>query len=59
MTPATKHSVEGSLHEVTGAIKEKAGQILNNPSLEMEGKAEGVAGTVQKKVAEIEKIIEE
>jgi uncharacterized protein YjbJ (UPF0337 family) len=58
MTPATKHRVEGSLHKVTGAIKEKAGQVLNSPDLELEGKTEGVAGTAQKKIGELEKIIE-
>ncbi len=58
MSPSTKDHVEGTLHEVSGAIKEKVGQVLNNPALEVEGRNEGEAGTLQKKVAEIEKIIE-
>jgi uncharacterized protein YjbJ (UPF0337 family) len=41
-----------------GAIKEKIGQATNNPDLEAEGKAEKVGGKVQKKVADVEKVVE-
>lgn len=58
MTQSTKDQVEGTVHKVTGAVKEKAGQILNNPSLEAEGKNENLHGKVQKKVGQIEKVLE-
>jgi uncharacterized protein YjbJ (UPF0337 family) len=44
--------------KVKGAVKEKAGQVTNNPDLEAEGKAEHTAGKVEKKVGQIEKVIE-
>ena len=40
-----------------GIVKEKAGQVTNNPDLEAEGKAEHIAGKVEKKVGQIEKVL--
>jgi uncharacterized protein YjbJ (UPF0337 family) len=34
MKPSTKDEIKGTLHEVKGKLKEKAGQIINNPDLE-------------------------
>jgi len=58
MNPSTKDQLEGKLHEVKGALKEKAGQMTNNPDLEAEGQAEKVTGTIQKKVGKVEKVLE-
>jgi uncharacterized protein YjbJ (UPF0337 family) len=58
MTQSTKDQTEGTVHKVAGAVKEKAGQILNNPRLEAEGKNENLHGKVQKKVGQIEKVLE-
>jgi uncharacterized protein YjbJ (UPF0337 family) len=58
MKPSTEDQVKGALHEVKGAVKQKAGQIINNPDLEAEGQGEKIAGTVQKKVGQIEKVFE-
>jgi uncharacterized protein YjbJ (UPF0337 family) len=44
--------------KVKGAVKEKAGQVTNNPDLEAEGKAETLAGKVQKTARRIEKVFE-
>ena len=41
-----------------GKLKEKAGQVTNNPDLEAEGKAEYNVGKVEKKVGQIEKVFE-
>ena len=41
-----------------GTVKEKAGQVTNNPDLKAEGKAENITGKVQKKVGQIEKVLE-
>ena len=58
MKPSTADQIEGKLHEVKGATKEKVGQITNNPDLAAEGQVEKVAGKIQKKVGEIEKVLE-
>ena len=58
MKRSTTDQAAGTLHEVKGALKEKAGEIANNPDLAAEGQAERVGGTVRKKIGQIEKIFE-
>ena len=58
MNLSTRNGIKGKLHEVDGNIKEKLGQIINDPDLEAEGNAEQIAGKIQKKVGQIEKVIE-
>jgi len=58
MKNSTHDKVQGKLHEVKGAVKEKVGQATNNPNLENEGNAEKIGGKVQKKVGDIEKVFE-
>ena len=58
MDDSTKDKVEGALHQAKGAVKEKIGHATNNPDLEDEGTAEKVGGKVQKKVGDIEKVLE-
>jgi uncharacterized protein YjbJ (UPF0337 family) len=58
MKDSTKDQAEGKFHEVKGAVKEKIGHATDNPNLEDEGTAEKVAGKVQKKVGQVEKVIE-
>jgi uncharacterized protein YjbJ (UPF0337 family) len=58
MKPSTKDLIEGNLHEVKGKVKEKVGQVTNNPTLRAKGKVEDMAGKIQKKVGQIEKAIE-
>ena len=58
MKPSTEDQAKGSFHEVKGKIKEKVGQLTNDPSLEGEGIGEKVAGKIQKKIGQIEKVIE-
>ena len=36
MKPSTKDEIEGTLHEAKGKIKQKAGQVTNNPKLAAE-----------------------
>ena len=57
MKPSTKDELEGELHEAKGKVKEKIGQVTNNPDLETEGQGEKVAGKVQKKVGQVEKVL--
>ncbi len=58
MKTSTKDQVQGGLHELKGKAKEKAGQLTNNPNLAADGQDEKVAGKVQKKVGQIEKVFE-
>ena len=60
MKPSTKDEVEGKLHvsEVKGKVKEEVGQVTNNPNLANKGQAEKVAGRVQTKVGQVEKLFE-
>jgi uncharacterized protein YjbJ (UPF0337 family) len=55
-TTSTHDHVEGQVHEVKGAIKEKIGHLTNNPNLEDEGTAERVDGTIEKKVGDVKKV---
>jgi uncharacterized protein YjbJ (UPF0337 family) len=58
MTPGTKDQVTGKFHEVKGKVKEKLGQAAGNPDVEAEGQSENLAGKIQKKVGQIEKVFE-
>ena len=58
MKDSTKDKLEGTLHDVKGTLKEKVGQATNNPDLEAEGTGEKVAGKIQKKVGDVEKVFE-
>ena len=56
MLDSTKQQLEGKLHETKGKAKEQAGKMTNDPELESEGRTEKVAGIVQKKLGEMEKV---
>jgi uncharacterized protein YjbJ (UPF0337 family) len=58
MKPSTKDEIAGKVHEVKGNIREKVGQVTNDPDLEGAGLGEKIAGKIQKKIGQIEKIIE-
>ena len=58
MKDSVKDKVEGAVHDAKGKIKEKVGHSTNNPDLEAEGQDERVAGKIQKKVGDIEKVFE-
>jgi uncharacterized protein YjbJ (UPF0337 family) len=58
MKPSTKDELAGKLHETKGKLKEKVGEVTNNPDLEAEGQGEMLAGKVQKKVGQVEKVLE-
>lgn len=58
MKESTKDKVEGTTHEVKGSVKKKIGHATNNPDLEEEGKNEKQGGKVQKKVGDVEKVLE-
>ena len=57
MKSSTEDKVKGHFHEVKGKVKEKAGQLTNNPNLEGEGQDEKIGGKVQKKIGQVEKVL--
>lgn len=58
MKESTKDKIAGKAHELKGAIKEKLGNVTNNPDLEREGQAEKAGGKVQQKIGDVEKVVE-
>jgi uncharacterized protein YjbJ (UPF0337 family) len=58
MKNSAKDQAAGTLHEVKGKVKEKVGRITNNPNLVEDGQDENVAGKVQKKIGQVEKVFE-
>ena len=58
MKPSSENQIAGKVHEVKGRIKEKAGRLTNDPDLEGEGIGEKIAGTIQKKIGQVQKVIE-
>ncbi len=57
MKDSIKDQTEGTFHEVKGKIKEVAGKLGNNPDLEAEGTVEKIAGKVQGKIGQVEKVL--
>jgi uncharacterized protein YjbJ (UPF0337 family) len=57
MKDSTKDQIAGTAHELKGTIQEKIGHVINNPDLEAQGQDEKVAGKIQQKVADIEKVV--
>ena len=58
MTQGTKDQIDGAFHEVKGAAKQKTGELVDNPALEGEGQGENLAGKVQKKIGQVEAVLE-
>ena len=56
MKSGTKDQTEGKFHEVKGKVKQKIGQVINDPDLEAEGKSENLEGKVQKKIGQIKDV---
>jgi uncharacterized protein YjbJ (UPF0337 family) len=54
---STQDKTGGQIHEVKGAVKQKIGEITNNPNLEAEGQSEKIAGKAQKWVGKAEKVL--
>jgi uncharacterized protein YjbJ (UPF0337 family) len=57
MKSSTKDQAQGAFHQVKGTVKEAAGELCENPKLKAEGTDEKIAGKVQSKIGEIEKVI--
>ena len=57
MKSSTKDQAEGTFHELKGKVKEIAGKLSDNPTLEAEGTGEKIAGKVQGKVGQVKKVL--
>jgi uncharacterized protein YjbJ (UPF0337 family) len=57
MANSTKQQIEGDLHDAKGTVKEAEGKLTHDPDLEAEGRTEKVAGIVQKRLGQLEKLI--
>jgi uncharacterized protein YjbJ (UPF0337 family) len=57
MKDSSKDKVEGTFHQAMGKIKEVAGNVTDNPKLKGEGTGEKMAGKVQVKIGEVEKVL--
>ena len=58
MSQSMKDQIEGAIHEAKGKLKETAGQAIGNPDLELEGRTENLGGKIQKKVGQVERVLE-
>jgi uncharacterized protein YjbJ (UPF0337 family) len=56
MNDSLRNKIGGTAHEGKGKLKEAAGRATNNPDLADRGTAEKIAGKVQKKAGEVEKV---
>lgn len=54
MKRSTANQVKGTLHELKGAAKKKAGELTDNPKLKVEGQIEQLGGTLQRKAGQLE-----
>jgi uncharacterized protein YjbJ (UPF0337 family) len=57
LKPSTENEIAGKVHEVKGQIKEKVGQLTNDPDLEAQGIGEKIGGKVQKKIGQVKKVL--
>jgi uncharacterized protein YjbJ (UPF0337 family) len=49
--------IKGAAHKAAGAVKEAAGKVTHDPTLEAKGKAEKTLGTLQNKAGKVEDAI--
>ena len=57
MKTSTRDKAEGMFHQIKGRIKETAGELSDNPTLEAEGAGEKIAGKVQEKIGQVKKVL--
>jgi uncharacterized protein YjbJ (UPF0337 family) len=57
MKSSTRDKTEGRLHIVKGNVREIAGKLSDNQKLEAEGAGEKIAGNIQEKIGQVEKVL--
>ncbi len=58
MKQSTRDEAEGTFHDLKGSIKSKVGKVTNDPNLEVEGVVEKIGGKLQKKIGQVERLVE-
>lgn len=58
MEQSTKDKATGKFHELKGKVKETIGRATNDPDLEAEGQVEKIGGKIQKKIGQVENVLE-
>jgi uncharacterized protein YjbJ (UPF0337 family) len=58
MKSGNTDKLEGTAKQVSGAVKEKAGNVFNDPKLAARGRSEKQEGQVEHKVGEIKKVFD-
>jgi len=48
-----KDEIKGKGKQISGAIKDKAGELIKDPKLEAKGEAERVEGKIQEQVGKV------
>ena len=56
MKSSITDKAEGTFHQIKGKIKEVAGELSDNPKLEIEGTSEKIAGKVQESIGQVKKV---
>jgi len=59
MKQSTKDQIKGTVRELKGKAKQTMGQVTKNPNLAADGDNDNLAGKIQKKVGQIEKVFEQ
>ena len=57
MKESTHDQVQGKYHEAKGKVKEKVGEMTNNPNLQAKGAGEKLAGKIQNKIGHVQEVI--
>ena len=57
MKSSTKDRAEGKFHQIKGKFKELTGKLSGNQMLNAKGVGEKIAGIVQEKVGQIDKVL--
>ena len=57
MKSRIRDQTEGKFHEMKGKVREVVGKLSDNPKLEAEGSGEKIAGKVQEKIGQVEKVL--
>jgi uncharacterized protein YjbJ (UPF0337 family) len=53
--PSRSDCAKGKFHQLRGLIRQKLGELANNPRLAASGRAEKIAGRIQNLLGRIEK----
>jgi uncharacterized protein YjbJ (UPF0337 family) len=54
-----KNQINGKVSVIKGQVKELVGKVIGNPTLEVKGKAQKIAGKTQEKIGDITQSIKD